>query len=348
MLTGKNADHIWQHCNDKLTEDGFKALGLLKQFNTECICTSDDLTDDISLHRTATNLKMGVTVLPSLRSDAIISFEAPSFKSWLNKLAGEEIESLADYKFAIIKKLDSYKAAGCRLADHSLDAGFVFVSPDEIEGEKQFAKVLAGEMIQDHELLNLKSVILVFLGKEYARRSWIMQLHIGAHRYTSSRLRKLAGPAGGYASLGKTCDIGSLASFLDTLEQDNLLPRTILYTLNPADNEAFATLTGSYAQDGVAGKVQFGPAWWYNDHYEGIRQQLTALSSYGLMGHFVGMTTDSRSLLSFSRHEYFRRVVCNLIGEWTESGLLPNDAELLNGLVADISYYNSKRMIEGR
>lgn len=348
MLSEKNADHIWEYCNGKLNEKGFRAMELLRRYNVETACTSDDLTDDLALHQKATALGMGIKILPSLRSDAILSFEAISFRSWLKKLTGDEIKSLVDYKAAIIQKLDAFGAAGCKLADHSLDAGFVFVTPDEADAEKQFARVMGNEILPEHDLLNLKSFMLVFLGKEYARRNWKMQLHIGAHRYTSSRLRNLAGPAGGYGCIGKTCDIGSLAGFLDALEKQDLLPGVILYTLNPADNEAFASLTGSYAYDGIAGKIQFGPAWWYNDHYEGIRQQLITLSSYGLMSHFVGMTTDSRSLLSFSRHEYFRRVVCNLIGEWVEAGMLPDDEGLLNGLVADISYNNSKRMIEGQ
>jgi glucuronate isomerase len=172
-----------------------------------------------------------------------------------------------------------------------------------------------------------------------------MQLHVGAQRYTSSRLRKLAGSAGGFAGIGKTADIASICRFLDTLEQDHSLPNTLLFTLNPADNHAFASLTGSFAQDGIAGKVQFGPAWWYNDHLDGIKSQLIATANYSLLSRFVGMTTDSRSILSFSRHDYFRRILCNIIGEWVEKGLLPNDDACLKELITDICYTNSKIMI---
>jgi glucuronate isomerase len=215
------------------------------------------------------------------------------------------------------------------------------INPDHL-----FKTIISGDYLTEKELAVLKTHLLVFLGQEYGKRNWVMQLHMGAQRYTSSRLRRIAGPAGGYATIGQSCDIKGLCTFLDMLEQKEKLPRTILYTLNPTDNAAFATLTGSFAEDGLAGKVQFGPAWWYNDHYDGMRQQLIALSGYGLLGHFIGMTTDSRSILSFSRHEYFRRLFCNLIGEWVENGHLPNDAGLLSQLVTDISYNNSKKMIE--
>ena len=186
----------------------------------------------------------------------------------------------------------------------------------------------------------LISFVLFKLAQEYATRGWVMQLHIGAERFTTSRLRSLCGPAGGYATIGNVCDIRSLCDFLDSAESVGGMPKTILYTLNPADNAAFATLTGSFTGDGVAGKLQFGPAWWYNDHKEGIENHLRTLSSYGLLSRFIGMTTDSRSILSFSRHEYFRRILCGYIGEQVEKGEFPNDMKLLGKIVENISYNN--------
>jgi glucuronate isomerase len=268
---------------------------------------------------------------------------------WLAKLSestGLMIKNLDQYKFAIIAKLDHFDVAGCRLSDHSLDGGFALDFTAMINPDLLFKTIISGDSLSEKELAVLKTHLLVFLGQEYGKRNWVMQLHMGAQRYTSSRLRRIAGPAGGYATIGQSCDIKGLCTFLDMLEQKEKLPRTILYTLNPTDNAAFATLTGSFTEDGIAGKVQFGPAWWYNDHYDGMRQQLIALSGYGLLGHFIGMTTDSRSILSFSRHEYFRRLFCNLIGEWVENGHLPNDSGLLSQLVTDISYNNSNKMIE--
>ncbi|HBL76364.1 MAG: uronate isomerase [Bacteroidetes bacterium GWF2_42_66] len=348
LLSEQNAEAIWDHCNTTLQEEGFKAIDLLRKWNAEIVCTSDDLLDDLTPHKNATGLNLGLAVLPSLRSDSMIAFETPGFTGWLAKLSqstGLEIKTLDQYKEALLLKLNSFDEAGCRLSDHSLDGGFVFDFSSGSNPDQLFGSCISGVQLSERELAILKTHILVFLGQEYGKRGWVMQLHIGAQRYTSSRLRKIAGPAGGYATIGQSCDIRSLCFFLDVLEQKGQLPRTILYTLNPTDNAAFATLTGSFSEDGLAGKVQFGPAWWYNDHYDGMRQQLIALSSYGLLNHFIGMTTDSRSILSFSRHEYFRRLLCNLIGEWVESGLLPGDFQLLNQLVADIAYNNSKNMI---
>lgn len=348
LLSEKNADVIWNHCNAQLKEEGYRAIDLLRKWNAETVCTSDDLLDDLTPHQKATGLNLGLTVLPSLRSDSMIAFDTPGFADWLKRLsanAGSEIKTLDQYKEALLLKLNSFDAAGCRLSDHSLDGGFEFDFSSNLNPERLFETQLSGTLLSDKELAVLKTHMLVFLGKEYGKLGWVMQLHFGAQRFTSTRLRKIAGPAGGYATIGQSCDIQGLCFFLDKLEQQEQLPRTILYTLNPTDNAAFATITGSFAEDGLAGKVQFGPAWWYNDHYDGMRQQLITLSGHGLLNHFIGMTTDSRSILSFSRHEYFRRLICNLVGEWVENGYLPNDSGLLSQLVADISYNNSKKMI---
>lgn len=346
ILTSNNAEHIWNRCNEILAGDSFGALDILKKWNTEIVCTSDDLTGDLSAHQAVSVGESGITVLPSLRGDAIIAFNE-STAVWMHKLSQKfgEITSLEHYQTAIKKALDAFVAAGCRLSDHSLDAGFHFLHTTEAEASGLFNRFQQEATLKDEENIRLKSYLLVFLGREYSKRGWALQLHIGAQRYTSSRLRRLVGPAGGYATIGAACDITSLCQFLDTMEMEGGLPRTILYTLNPADYAAFATLTGSYAEDGVNGKIQFGPAWWYNDHYEGIKQQLLTLSSYGLLSQFIGMTTDSRSLLSFSRHEYFRRVLCNIIGEWVEGGELPDDKEMLSSLVKNICYNNSKSFL---
>ena len=343
VLCDKNAADIWNTCNGMLQQEGFGALDMLRKWNTEIVCTSDDLTGNLQPHQTVAHGGSGIQVLPSLRGDSILAFDA-SFPEWMEKLSGSSaICTLDEFKEAIIRKLDHFAAAGCRLADHSLDAGFVCSLPSEAAAIELFAGLRKGAPGDGR--VQLRSHMLVFLGAEYRKRGWTLQLHIGAQRTTSSRLRRLAGPAGGYATIGNGCDIASLCLLLDTLEQKGGLPRTILYTLNPADYAAFATLTGSYAQDGKAGLIQFGPAWWYNDHYEGIRQHLITLSGYGLLSHFIGMTTDSRSILSFSRHEYFRRILCNQVGIWAEAGELPDDGDVLSQLVRDICYNNSKQFI---
>lgn len=341
LLTPDTAEGIYQHCNALLQQEGYSTMGILRKWNAEIVCTSDDLLDDVSLHRTATGRAAGLKVLPSLRADSILAFGTPHFKAWMDRLGQvASICSLEDYLFALHLRLDVFDESGCRLADHALDNGFSFLLPAENEASSIFAGYLQSGNIGTADKVKLRSYVLVKLAQEYAARGWVMQLHIGAERFTTSRLRRLCGPAGGYATIGNVCDIRSLCDFLDSTELNDTMPKTILYTLNPADNAAFATLTGSFTGDGVPGKLQFGPAWWYNDHKEGIENHLRALSSYGMLSRFIGMTTDSRSILSFSRHEYFRRILCGYIGEQVEKGELPNDMELLGGLVKDISYNN--------
>lgn len=250
------------------------------------------------------------------------------------------ITDLASFKRVVETRLDFSVENGCLLADHSFDAGFRYVATDEATAADLFDNVLNGAALSSKQTVQLQSHLLLFLGQAYHRRRWRIQLHIGAFRYTSSRLRARVGGAGGFSAIGQTADIASLSRFLDDLDKTEQLPRTILYTLNPADNAAFASLTGSFSEDGVAGKIQFGPAWWYNDHYLGITEQLTTLANYGLLSTAIGMTTDSRSIFSMTRHDYYRRILCNLVGNWAESGRLPNDRDLLANLIEDLSYNN--------
>jgi glucuronate isomerase len=348
MLNQNNAAAVWQRCNDKLQQEGFRTCGLISKWKAEILVTSDDLLDNLGSHRKIADSPSQVKVLPSLRSDSILDFGNPNYSKWLHQLEGEVNESisdLAELQYAVKLRLDYFAEKGCLFADHGLDSGFSFESIDEKEAYTIFRNVLHQQRLEYKDLVKLHSFMLSFLAEEYGRRGWIMQLHIGAQRNTSSRLRELVGPAGGFASIGKACDINSLTLFLDSLDKKSLLPETILYTLNPADNAALASLTGSFAEDGVVGKIQFGPAWWYNDHYAGIRKHLNDISSYGLLSTFIGMTTDSRSILSLSRHEYFRRILCDQIGGWMEEGKLPNDMELLEQLIRDISYLNIKNKI---
>ena len=347
FLTDKNAAEIWENCSWQLKRPGFGATDILKKFSVEILCTSDDILDDVNIHKQATrNHEIGI--LPSLRGDSILNIDQPVYSEWFDRLrnqSNQNISSLEGYKSVITELLDKFSEANCHLADHSLDAGFMFYPPSESKAIIIFEKWMDKKELELNEVFLFKNYMLHFLGVEYARRGWVLQLHIGAQRFTSSRLRNLAGPAGGYGTIGNSCDISGLCSFLDELEKKESLPRIILYTLNPSDNETFATLTGSYSENGVPGKIQFGPGWWYNDQYEGIRCQITNLASYGLLSQFIGMTTDSRSVFSFSRHEFFRRILCNLIAEWVENGNLPNDYGLLSNLVTDISFSNCKNLI---
>jgi glucuronate isomerase len=351
LLTPSNADKIWNQCNELLQKARFSPSGIVEGYGTEMLVTSDDLLDELKSHQELELSQRSFKVLPSLRADSILDFNNPIFREWITSLSAKtsvSIHSLEDFQGAISQRLDFFNENGCIFSDHAVDSGFRFFPTDQSEAAGLFNSLLTGDLLEPKSLLKLRSCLMHFLGLEYARRGWIMQLHIGAQRQTSVRLRHLAGAAGGFASIGKACDINSIALFLNGMEQVGLLPETILYTLNPADNAALASLTGSFAEDGVVGKIQFGPAWWYNDHYAGIRKHLNDISAYGLLSTFIGMTTDSRSILSLSRHEYFRRILCDQIGAWVGEGKLPDDRELLTQLIADISYNNIKNRVQNR
>lgn len=339
-LSPASADRVWDAANARLATLRARALLAAAPAPVECLCTSDRLLDDLSAH-TALAASLPTRVLPSLRADDVLAVDTPGYRDWLKVLGAD---SFATFLPALRRHLDRFAAAGCRLSDHALDS-FRYTVVSDADLTALFDRCASGASLTADESLRLKSGLLRLLGIEYARRGWIMQLHIGAQRHTSSRLRRLAGPAGGYAAADSPCDIPSLCRFLDDLEQAGGLPRTILYPLNPADTAAFAMLTGSYAEDGVPGKIQLGPAWWWNDHVVGIRQHLDCLASYGLLSTFIGMTTDSRSLLSMTRHELFRRVFCDYIGDQVQAGAWPSDPALLESLVRRVGYTNAREFL---
>jgi glucuronate isomerase len=347
LLAPATAEWIWNEANARLAAPSHSARGLLGQAHVECLCTSDRLLDDLASHARLAASAFPTRILPSLRADELLAVEAPDYVPWVHRLAATNGAVIADwdaFSWAVTQQLDRFHQAGCRLADQALD-DFVYASPSPTDTARLFARRIAGDPLSAADLTQLKSVLLRFLATEYARRGWSLQLHLGAQRQTSSRLRALAGPAGGYASIGRSCDVASVCRFLDELEAEGLLPRTILYTLNPADNAVLAALTGSFTAAGVRGKTQFGPAWWYNDHRAGIARHLEDLASYGLLASFVGMTTDSRCLLSMARHEYFRRILCDFLGARVEAGEYPCDETLLAQLVRDLAYENARRWL---
>jgi glucuronate isomerase len=338
LLTPDSAESIWLAANDQLQAESHSARQLLARANVDCVCTSDCLLDELSAHETLAASAYSVDVIPSLRGDDILALDP----DWCRRLTGAD-RTFDAFAAAVRQRLDAFGRLGCKLADHALDS-FRYASVGDDELAKLYERHAVGEALPPFETLQLRSGLLRWLGTEYASRGWILQLHIGAQRRTSSRLRTLAGPAGGYASIGTGLDVPSLATLLDDMERCERLPRIILFNLNPADNAALATLTGSFAEDGVPGKVQFGPAWWYNDHALGIRQHFDFAASHSLLSTFIGMTTDSRSLLSFPRHEYFRRLFCAYVGDKVASGEMP-EGEMLNDLVTRVCYGNAKSFL---
>lgn len=343
-LSAATAGQVWHAAQEQLGAPTHSARGLLARARVELVCTSDRLLDDLGAHQSLAASGCGVQVLPSLRADDALAVDRADFPAWVAALGhatGLAIVDWAAYCAALDRRLDHFAVHGCTIADHGLDR-CDYAPADERVAATAFRRLLAGKSPVGADARTLRASILRHLGLAYGRRRWVMQLHLGAQRETSFRLHRLAGPGGGFASIGAPTDIPSLCRFLDDLEMGGALPHTILYPLNPADFPAIAALTGSFAEDGVAGKVQFGPAWWFNDHDLGIRQHFDSLSRFGLLSTFVGMTTDSRSLLSLSRHEYFRRLLCDYCAEQARAGVFPEDFASLAELVRALSYGNAR------
>ena len=333
-----NAKRIWDETNAKLRLPEYTARNIYKRFKIEYCAPCCSIISDISAYKDESG------IAPSLRGDDLI-FPNISFIETLENSVGVKINALSDLSKAISQRLDAFHAAGCRFSDHAIDDGFTY-KIDDGNNEERFLKILNGDSLNKEDSEHIASALLLVLGSEYAKRNWVMQLHIGALRYTSTRLRQIAGAAGGYAGIGNNNIISDITKFLDDLEQkEEGLPRTVLFTINPAQNAALSVLSGSYSKDGVSGLVQQGPAWWWCDNLLGIREVLDVLSTYGVLSNFIGMTTDSRSLLSLVRHDYFRRVLCGWIGEKVLKDEFPNDYEELKTLITNICYTNVKNIL---
>ena len=329
-LTPASAETIWNQANEQLKDPSLSARGLLKKFNVEYAAPCAALTDDLSGFAGLSG------VVPSLRGDDLLGLTSPVFG---------ESGDLNELRRKLKARLQAFHAAGCRFADHSLDNGFTYV-PDDGKNEARFAQFKQDHLPED-ERVALISEILRILSGFYAEMGWTLQLHIGALRKTSSRLRQAAGPAGGYAGIGNSCHVQSLVSLLDDLERSGSgLPRVFLYTLNPVDHAMFAVLSGSFPGDGQRGKVTLGPAWWYCDHILGMRDCFENVAAFGVLSVFPGMTTDSRSLLSFVRHEYFRRVFCGWLAEKASHDEMPSDFDTLVKLAENVCYNNAKAIIK--
>lgn len=346
LLGPETADEIWELGREKLAQPSFSTRGILAAFDVRMIGTTDDPVDSLAAHAAISrDSAIDTAVLPTWRADLLFKPEQPAFSGWvraLARVANLEIGSYADLLEALRLRLDHFAAHGCVSADHGFDRFDFRAGDGDGAADTLFARRLAGHILTAAEALALRSALAIWLGREYAQRGWVMQLHIGAQRDNNSRMLGRLGPASGFDSIGDSSYAEPLARFLDALDRESALPKTILYGLNPRDNEMLATMAGSFPGDGVAAKVQLGSAWWFNDQQDGILRQLTSVANMGLLARFVGMLTDSRSLLSFSRHDYFRRILCDLIGGWVERGEAPADYALLGGMVEDISCRNTQ------
>jgi len=345
LLNEQSADRIWQQCNELLAQDAFSARGIMQQMKVKMVGTTDDPLDDLQHHRKlAQDSSFDVKVLPSWRPDKAFNIELESFLPWIQRLAqvaDVNVQRFDDLRRALSQRLDHFAAHGCKISDHALDV-VVFAEADDATLDGILARRLQGAAPSAEETAQFKTAVLVWLGSEYARRGWAQQYHIGALRNANRRQFDILGPDVGFDSINDAPLAIPLARLLDAQNRNNALPKTILYCLNPRDNEVLATMAGNFQGEGEPGKMQFGSAWWFNDQLDGMQRQMTQLAQIGLLSRFVGMLTDSRSFLSYTRHEYFRRLLCQMIGNWVARGEAPEDEALLGQMVQNISFNNAR------
>lgn len=346
VLTESTAKEVWDLCERKLSQKDMSARGIMRASGVKLVCTTDDPIDNLYWHsQIAQDKNFEIRVLPTWRPDAALSVEKPDFVDYMGRLSealGREIRHFEDWKEALVIRMDYFAKMGCLASDHGL-LYVPWVPADEKEIEQIFDARMQGNKPSKEEKLKFKTAAMLWLGKEYQKHGWVMQLHFGVTRNNNTRMYRELGADTGFDGIYNRVPITQLSAFLDALCQEHALPKTILYSLNPTDNAAIGTLIGCFQEAGAAGKIQQGSAWWFNDHKTGMREQMTSLANLGLLGNFIGMLTDSRSFLSYTRHEYFRRILCDLIGGWVEQGEYPDDRELLGRIITDICYGNVAR-----
>lgn len=346
MLTPDTADEIWERCNEKLQEPEFCVHGILKQFDVRVVGTTDDPADPLDDHLAIAASGLKTLVVPTFRPDKALLVDRPDLLGpWLGRLeqiADTHIVHLSDLLAALQKRHDDFHAAGARLSDHGMDRMPALPCSDE-EAAMIFDNARAGRAATPEQKEKFSFYLMVFFGQLDAARGWTKQLHLGAARNTNTRGFQLLGPDTGYDTIGDFRQGSALLTYLDALAKNDALPKIVLYNLNPADNYLFACMTGAFQDGTFPGKIQYGSGWWFLDQKNGMELQLDALSATGLLSRFVGMLTDSRSFLSFPRHEYFRRILCNLLGSEADRGELPDDFEQLANLVRSICFGNAKR-----
>src|SRR5688572_21607773 len=346
ILDATTAKKIYEACTAKLQTKEYSVRGLLRKMNVKVVCTTDDPVDNLEYHKKIKADNLDVKVLPAYRPDKAMNVDdAAAFNAYVAKVeaaSNTSVASYSEYLSALKKQHDFFATMGCGVSDHGLEQIYA-EDYTETEIKNAFDKIRGGKELSYEENLKFKSAMLVEFAKWDWEKGWVQQYHLGALRNNNSRMLKRLGPDTGWDSIGDFSQGRALARFLNKLDTNNQLAKTILYNLNPSDNELMATMIGNFNDGSVAGKVQFGSGWWFLDQKDGMTKQLNALSNMGLLSRFIGMLTDSRSFLSFPRHEYFRRLVCNLFGEEIENGELPNDIEWTGKVIQDICYHNANK-----
>ncbi len=348
LLDESTAVRIWNTANEQLADSSFSTRGILRKFHVTALCTTDDPTDDLRHHEAVAASDCQTKVYPAFRPDKALAVQQPeAFNAWVDKLeiaSNVDISGLANFLEALRARHQFFHDHGCRLSDHGLNQCPATFASDQTAAEI-FSKARKGQAASSQEQEQFAGFMMLFFGRLDAEKGWVKQLHLGALRNNNARLLKQLGPDTGFDSIGDYPQAEALAAYLNQLDQDNALPKTILYNLNPADNYVFATMLGNFQDGSVPGKIQLGSGWWFLDQKEGMEWQINALSNLGLLSRFVGMVTDSRSFMSFCRHEYFRRILCNLIGRDVENGELPNDEGLLGTMISNICHANAKHYL---
>lgn len=350
LLNEASARRIWEHANEQLRSDDLSARGILRKFRVRVACTSDDPCDDLS-HHDAINASekdsdSGFRVYPTFRPDRALQVDVPDeFNRWIGRLehAGNTaIHTLQDFMDALKGRHDYFHSHGARLSDHGLP--HCYASPcSERDAARIFNQARSGKQVTREEHVDFASLLMLFFGQMDAEKGWTKQLHLGALRSVNSHATANLGADSGFDSIGDWPQSAALSAYLDLLDRENSLPRMVLYNVNPADNYTFATAAGNFQDGKIAGKIQFGSGWWFLDQKDGMTWQLNALSNAGLLSRFIGMTTDSRSFMSFPRHEYFRRLLCDMLGKEMEDGELPNDEQLVGNMIKNICFENARR-----
>ena len=350
LFNENTAEKIWLQANELLATKEFSTQGILKQMKVKAVGTTDDPIDSLEYHKKISLDKAFETkVRPSWRPDKVFKIELSGFTDYIAQLgvaADIEINSFEKLLCALTKRLDHFEQHNCQAADHGIEILRYADIPPEKQLDHILTKRLMNQSLSEVEIAQFSTAILVWLGKQYHQRNWVMQLHLGALRNNNQRMFKILGPDAGFDSIGDRPIAEPLSSLLGLLDLTDQLPKTILYCLNPRDNEVIATMVGNFQGSDMAGKIQFGSGWWFNDQKDGMQRQLMQLSQMGLLSQFVGMLTDSRSFLSFTRHEYFRRILCNMIGSWMENGEIPADFDLVGNMVRDICFDNAYRYFQ--
>ena len=349
VLNGETAEEVWNLCNAKLAEDSMSVRNIIRQSNVKVICTTDDPVDSLEWHKKiAADPDVDFKVYPAWRPDKAMNIEKPEYMDYVAKLSevsGVKITGFASLMEALKNRMEFFDSMKCCVSDHGINY-VVYAPADEAQIEAIFKKKADGETLTALEVDQYKTAFMVAIGREYHRLNWVMQMHYGCKRDNNVFRYNQLGPDTGYDSINNYAPAAQLADFLNALNATDQLPKTILYSLNPADNAIIDTIIGCFQDSTAVGKVQHGSAWWFNDHKVGMTEQMTSLANLGLLGNFIGMLTDSRSFLSYTRHEYFRRIMCELIGGWVENGEYPYDKEALKKIVEGICYNNAKEYFQ--